>query len=118
MMYLRGEKDKLLKEIDREMQRAAKHKDFEGAATARDQLRDLQALSKQMIFGDKELFDLRLDQALVGLTERLELKGVPRRIEAYDISHMQGTDNVASMVVFSDGVPNRDEYRRFKMRLR
>jgi excinuclease ABC subunit C len=117
MLYLRGEKDKLLTEIERDMQKASKHKDFEGAARARDQLRDLKALSKQMIFGDKEMFDLAKDQALVGLAERLDLKGIPRRIEAYDISHLSGTDNVASMVVFTDGVPHRDEYRKFKMRL-
>ncbi|QQR52281.1 hypothetical protein IPG36_07040 [bacterium] len=42
---------------------------------------------------------------------------MPRRIEAYDISHLGGTGNAASMVVFSDGLPNRDEYRKFKMRL-
>ncbi len=117
MMYLRGEQDKLHKEIERDMQRSAKRKDYEGAALARDQLRDMNALGKQMLFGDKEIFDLTKDQALVGLSERLELKGVPRRIEAYDISHLSGTDNVASMVVFTDGVANRDEYRRFKMRL-
>lgn len=116
-MYIRGDKNKLLQQIQRDMERAAKRQDFEAASKSRDQLRDLQSLSKQMIFGDKELFDLTLDQALVGLSERLQLKGLPRRIEAYDISHMQGTDNVASMVVFNDGVPNRDEYRRFKMRL-
>lgn len=71
-----------------------------------------------MIFGEKEAFDLRNDQALVGLADRLDLRGLPRRIEAYDISHMQGSDNVASMVVFTDGVPNKDEYRRFKMQLK
>jgi excinuclease ABC subunit C len=40
---------------------------------------------------------------------------VPRRIEGYDISHMQGTNNVASMVVFINGVPDKKQYRRFKM---
>jgi excinuclease ABC subunit C len=70
-----------------------------------------------MIFGDREAFDLSRDQALVGLAERLDLPGAPRRIEAYDISHFQGTDNVASMVVFTDGAANREEYRRFKMRI-
>lgn len=117
-MYLRGEKDKLLNQLEKEMVRAAKKQQFEEAAFHRNQLRDLQALGKQMIFGDKESFDLSKDQALVGLSDRLGLKGVPRRIEAYDISHLSGTDNVASMVVFVDGVPARDEYRRFKMRLR
>jgi len=78
----------------------------------------LQAMAKQMIFSDRETFDLAKDQALVGLAERLELAGLPRRIECYDISHFQGSDTVASMVVFTDGVPNKEEYRRFKMRLR
>lgn len=117
VMYLSGQQDKLMQQLERDMTKAAKKQDFEGAARARNQLNDLRALGKQMIFGDKEAFDLSLDQALVGLTERLRLPSAPRRIEAYDISHMQGSDNVASMVVFNDGVPNRDEYRRFKMRL-
>ncbi len=117
IMYLSGQKDKLLQQLEREMTRAAKKQDFEAAARARNQLRDLQALGKQMIFGDSEAFDLSRDQALVGLAERLNLPSLPRRIEAYDISHMQGSDNVASMIVFSDGVANRDEYRRFKMKL-
>ncbi len=116
MRYLRGDKDKLLIEFERAMARASKRRDYEGAARARDQLRDLESLSKQMIFGDTEMFDLTRDQALVGLAERLELTGIPRRIECYDISHLGGVDNVASMVVFTDGVANRDSYRRFKMR--
>jgi excinuclease ABC subunit C len=114
-LYLKGEQTKLMGQLDHEMQRAAKHKDFESAARRRDQLSDLRAFGKQMIFGDREAFDLTRDQALTGLQEQLELSGIPRRIEAYDISHLGGTDNVASMVVFTDGVPNRDEYRRFKM---
>ncbi len=117
IMYLSGQKDKLMRQLEREMATAVKRRDYETAAHVRDQLRDLAALSQQMIFGEKEAFDLSRDQALVGLAERLELPAAPRRIEAYDISHMQGSDNVASMTVFSDGVPNRDEYRRFKMRL-
>jgi excinuclease ABC subunit C len=40
-----------------------------------------------------------------------------RRIEGYDISHQSGTDNVASMVVFSNGVPDKAQYRKFKMRV-
>jgi excinuclease ABC subunit C len=116
-LYMKGEQTKLMSQLEREMQRAAKKKDYEAAARHRDQLTDLRSFGKQMIFGDREAFDLTRDQALTGLADRLALKGIPRRIEAYDISHLGGTDNVASMVVFSDGVPNRDEYRRFKMHL-
>jgi excinuclease ABC subunit C len=117
MMYIRGEQPKLLTQLTKEMEKAAKRKDFEAAAGARDQLRWLQALGKQMIFGERESFDLAKDQALAGLAERLGIP-VPRRIEAYDISHIQGTDNVASMVVFTDGVANKEEYRRFQMKLK
>jgi excinuclease ABC subunit C len=117
MLYLHGEKTKLTDQLEKEMKRAAKKQEFELAANRRNQLRNLQAMAKKMIFSDKESFDLSRDQALVGLADRLELKGLPRRIECYDISHLQGSDNVASMVVFTDGVPNKEEYRRFKMRL-
>lgn len=116
-LYLKGEQTKLMTSIETDMKRAAKKQDFELAARLRDQLTDLKSFGKQMIFGDTEAFDLSRDQALVGLSERLELKGIPRRIEAFDISHLGGVDNVASMVVFTDGVPNRDDYRRFKMNL-
>jgi excinuclease ABC subunit C len=116
-LYLNGEQTKLMGQLEHEMQRAAKKRDFEAAARHRDQLQDLRSFAKQMIFGDKEAFDLTRDQALTGLSERLGLPVLPRRIEAYDISHLGGVDNVASMVVFTDGVANRDEYRRFKMRL-
>lgn len=118
MMYLHGEKTKLTDQLEKEMQRAAKKQDFETAASRRNQLNNLRALAKKMIFSDREAFDLAKDQALVGLADILGLKELPRRIECYDISHLQGTDNVASMVVFNDGVPNKEEYRRFSMRLK
>ncbi|HSX01758.1 MAG TPA: excinuclease ABC subunit UvrC [Candidatus Saccharimonadia bacterium] len=117
-LYLRGEQTKLMADLERDMERAAAKRNFEGAARLRDQLRDLRSFGKQMVFGDREAFDLSRDQALMGLAERLELPRPPRRIEAYDISHLGGVDNVASLVVFTDGVANRDEYRRFNMRLK
>ena len=117
-LYLSGEHTKLADQLKKDMERAAKNKEYEVAGSLRDKLQLLLSFKKQMIFGEKEAFDLRNDQALVGLADRLNLWGLPRRIEAYDISHMQGSDNVASMVVFTDGVPNKDEYRRFKMQLK
>ncbi|HEY6737168.1 MAG TPA: excinuclease ABC subunit UvrC [Candidatus Saccharimonadia bacterium] len=116
-LYLKGEQTKLMAQLEHDMQRAAKRKGYEEAARHRDQLQDLSAFGKQMVFGDSETFDLTRDQALTGLAERLQLAGIPRRIEAYDISHLGGTGNVASMIVFFDGVPNRDDYRKFKMQL-
>ena len=116
-LYLHGQQTKLMADLQTDMQRASKRQDFEAAARLRDQLTDLKSFGKQMIFGDREAFDLTRDQALTGLAERLGLPSAPRRIEAFDISHLGGVDNVASMVVFTDGVPNRDDYRRFKMNL-
>ncbi|TWE12668.1 excinuclease ABC subunit UvrC [Rudaeicoccus suwonensis] len=55
-------------------------------------------------------------QALQDLQEALELPQAPLRIECYDVSHVQGTNVVASMVVFEDGLPRKSEYRRFIVR--
>ncbi len=99
------------------MQRAAKAQQFEAAADLRNKIQNLKALAHQHLFGDKELFDLARDEALVELSKILSLAHIPRRIECYDISHMGGQQNTASMVVFTDGVPHRGEYRKFKMRL-
>ncbi|MDQ3194295.1 MAG: excinuclease ABC subunit UvrC, partial [Bacteroidota bacterium] len=49
------------------------------------------------------------------LKRDLRLSKLPRRIECFDISHIQGTDTVASMVVFSDGKPKKSDYRKFKI---
>ncbi len=58
--------------------------------------------------------DERIIKGLEELKGVLNLTGIPKRIECFDISHIQGTDTVASMVVFSNGKPNKKEYRRFK----
>jgi excinuclease ABC subunit C len=49
------------------------------------------------------------------LKRDLKMDKLPRRIECYDISHIQGTDTVASLVVFHDGKPRKTEYRKFKI---
>ena len=54
--------------------------------------------------------------ALKELSTLLQLREVPYRIEAFDISNIQGTDSVASMVVFENGKPKNSDYRRFKIK--
>lgn len=56
-----------------------------------------------------------LDAALSELQEALNLPNPPRRIECYDISNIQGTNPVGSMVVFEDGKPKKSDYRRFEI---
>jgi excinuclease ABC subunit C len=55
-------------------------------------------------------------RALTELQDHLGLPEAPLRIECYDMAHLQGTDYVGSMVVLEDGLPNKREYRRFKIR--
>jgi excinuclease ABC subunit C len=117
MQYLRGERVAIVREIERDMKKAAKNKDFETAAKLRNRVFALQALNRQSLFGDREVQDASRDQALVDLAALLGLPKPPRRMECFDISHMQGTDTVASMVVFINGLPDKAAYRKFKMRL-
>ncbi len=54
-------------------------------------------------------------EALAGIQKALGLEDAPLRIECFDVSHLAGTDVVASMVVFEDGLPKKDQYRRFSI---
>jgi excinuclease ABC subunit C len=114
MAFISGKRLSIIKEIEKDMSRAAKRQEYEKAAKLRDQLESLKRLSQQIVFSDKEFLDLAKDQGISELVELLSLKGFPKRIEGYDISHMQGTDVVASMVVFTNGVSNKTQYRKFK----
>ena len=113
--YLKGERKMLQIEIEKEMLDFANEQNFEMAAKKRNQLRDLSELGRQVIFSNEEFLDISKDHALVKLAEILSLEIPPRRIEAFDISHTGGENNVASMVVFTNGLSDKREYRKFKM---
>jgi excinuclease ABC subunit C len=116
MAVIEGKRKSIERDIEKDMTRAAHDKDFEQAAHLRNQLFALQKLSTQVIFSDKEFLDISKDHALTELVDLLTLPKFPVRIEGYDISHMQGTDVVASMVVFTNGASDKSEYRKFKTR--
>ena len=67
----------------------------------------------------KKMTQIRDDFNEVGsyLAEKLKLSNFPNRIECYDISHIQGTNTVASMVVFQNGLPYKSAYRKFKIKM-
>lgn len=111
---IEGKRDTIIKQVEKEMKAASKAQNFELAAKLRNQMSALQNLGKQVIFSDKEFLDISKDQALVQLQTLLGLSEPPKRIEGFDISHMSGTNVVASMVVFTNGVSNKGEYRKFK----
>ena len=115
--YIKGNRKKLITELDLDMKTAAVAQDFEKAATIRNKINNLRELQRRIMFGDKEFLDISKDEALRDLTDLLDLPKIPVRIEGYDISHMSGTNVVASMVVFKNGVSDRGEYRKFKTRI-
>lgn len=112
--YIKGNRVELARQLEYEMKHAAATQDFEKAARLRNRIQNLKELKRRIMFGDKEFLDISKDQALGDMVALLDLKKIPQRIEGYDISHMSGTNVVASMVVFTNGVSDRGEYRKFK----
>ena len=115
--YIKGNRKTLINDIEHDMKKAASAQDFETATKLRNKLFNIRELQRRIVFGDKEFLDISKDKALRDLTDLLGLSKIPKRIEGYDISHMSGTNVVASMVVFKNGVSDRAEYRKFKTRI-
>jgi excinuclease ABC subunit C len=114
---MEGGRVPLTKEIEKEMHQAAAVQDFEAAARLRNKLGYLRELQHKIMFGDKEFLDISKDKALSGLVDLFKLPKIPVRIEGYDISHMSGTNVVASQVVFLNGVSSRADYRKYKTKI-
>lgn len=108
MLFLDGKYDFLLTKLQKEMVKAAADKHFEEAAELRDQI---EALSSVM-FKDK----LDIMEPLKQLRGLLHLKSIPQRIEAFDISNIGASAAVGSMVSFFRGIPDKNNYRRFKIK--
>ena len=64
----------------------------------------------------KQIEEGSAEEALSEIQEALNLPRLPRRIETYDISNIQGSNSVGSMVVFENGIPNKSDYRRFTIK--
>ncbi|MDO4978626.1 MAG: GIY-YIG nuclease family protein [Candidatus Saccharibacteria bacterium] len=114
--YLNGDRETLLKDIEKQMKEASKAQEYEHAASLRNQLYGLKGLKRKIVFSDKEFLDISSDKALLELQKLLNLETPPRRIEGYDISHISGQNVVGSMVVFTNGTADRAQYRKFKLR--
>lgn len=92
-----------------------------GKAKQGKELSNLAMKNAQIVYDNakiKKMSDIRNDFNEVGsyLQERLQLKNFPNRIECYDISHIQGTNTVASMVVFHNGLSKKTAYKKFKIK--
>lgn len=71
-------------------------------------------LEKRVLSEEKQI--LKAKNALLSLQKNLSLKKLPLRIEAYDISNIQGVNPVGSMIVFAKGMPQKSDYRKFKIK--
>lgn len=114
--YLKGNRKKLIRDIEKQMYDAAAKGDYEKAAALRNQFFGLKGINTKIVFSDKEFLDISSDQALHDLQDILGLKKTPGRIEGFDISHQSGTNVTGSMVCFINGAADRTKYRRFKLR--
>ena len=117
--FLEGGKKRLLKELQEEMQLAAKSLQFEKAARLRDELKMLERLDERGELDthvQPEVFYIDPKKGLLGLQKVLKLPVVPRVIEGVDIAHLGGNETVASLVQFIDGLPFKPGYRRYKIR--
>jgi excinuclease ABC subunit C len=82
----------------------------------RRRLVELAQHNAELALAERSQREQKLEETLAQLQKLLRLRHPPARIECYDVSHLQGTMHVASRVVFVDGEPYRDGYRRYKLR--
>lgn len=101
--------------LQKEMALASQSKNYERAAHARDELAALERIFAHQPFVKQDIITDRT-KALKVLQDIARLPRIPERIEGYDISHTQGVEKVGSMVVFENGVPAKNAYRRFIIR--
>jgi excinuclease ABC subunit C len=118
--FLDGHCEEMRGQLEAEMKKASAALEFEKAAELRDLLADVERTTRKTARFDRVPYSLpvALDTAkdLEELRVALGLPSLPRRIEGFDISNISGTFAVASMVSFKNGRPDRQAYRRFRIR--
>lgn len=116
--FLRGEKPSLLSELHTQMEEAAEALDYEKAGMLRDVYFKLKEIIefRGRVAPDREMKKQDAQKGLDELKAILNLSESPECIEGFDISNISGTFSVASMVNFTHGLPNRNKYRRFRIK--
>ncbi len=116
-LFLEGKSREWLESLRAEMSRVAGRQEFEKAAELRDVVFALEkTLEKTRKFERDHPVVASDDAAITALGEALGMRTPPRTMECFDISHISGTYVVASMVHFSGGRPDKDNYRRFQIK--
>lgn len=110
VLFLRGNKKVLLREIEKQMSRASRQENFEEARRLRDQLKALLRIHDVALL-NKDFF-VDPDVSVPGANGEL----IVSRIEGYDISNLGASGKVASMVVFNGAGPMKSQYRKFHIK--
>ena len=116
--FLEGDSRQMIEQVETEMKTAAEKLDFEKAAELRNLLDDLKRTTKPMTRFTRKALPNTIDpqEDLRALADALQLGRPPRIMECFDISNISSTHIVASMVRFKDGVPDRANYRRYRIK--
>jgi len=116
--FLDGKSREMIAALEEQMQKAAEKMDFEKAAELRDMIEDLQDTTKQTRRFTRGSLPSTIDPIadVRELADALRLPHLPRIMECFDISNISATHVVASMVCFRDGVPDKNNYRRYRVR--
>ncbi len=115
LLSLHLENEKLLEEILRERK---KYRVYLRVPEKGDKLRKIELAKQNAVhhLHREVLTEQYREEVLVRLQEKFDLKKIPRRIECYDISNLQGKNSVGSCVSFIDGEPDKKSYRKFKIK--
>jgi len=119
MRFLDGSRKVLLDDLRAEMKQAAAERQYEEAARLRDEIDMIEALDDRgelETHVQPEVFPVDPKRGLAGLRKVLALPATPRVIEGFDIAHTGGTDTVAGVVQFIDGLPFKAGYKRLRIR--
>ena len=116
--FLEGKSREMIAALDAEMHKAAGKMDFEKAAELRNMIQDLRSTTKPMRRFTRGSLPRAIDPLadVQALGDALHLPNTPRVMECFDISNISTTHVVASMVCFRDGVPDKNCYRRYRVR--
>ena len=112
--YLSGNHRVLQRKLIKNMSEASSNLNYEDAAKYRNQIQALKDFKDSLIFKDSSSLLSTTDQALIQLKTLLNLYSDLERIETYDISHISGSNVVASMIVAQYGIIESSQSRRFK----
>lgn len=116
-LFFEGKQGAFVRQLERDMKRASRKLKYEEAAGLRDRIAALNRMREPVTFKEMSPEEVgRRVESSRGVTElarALDLANPPLRIEAFDISHIQGSETVGSLVTFERGLPDRSGYRKF-----